>query len=96
MFEVPLDKDAVILQGTVSDGINPFSGAKVEVKVGDKTVTTTTGDSGTYSITEGLAEGQATITVKCEGREDVTITVKLEKGKVNVGDVKSSAFAYAG
>ncbi len=88
MFEVPLDKDAVILQGTVSDGINPFSGAKVEVKVGDKTVTTTTGDSGTYSITEGLAEGQATITVKCEGREDVTITVKLEKGKVNVGDVK--------
>lgn len=88
IFEVPLDKDAVILRGTVSDGINPLAGAAVEIKAGDVTVNTTTGDSGTYSVTEGLKAGTATITVKADGREDVSITVELEAGKVNTGDVK--------
>ena len=54
----------------------------------DVTVTTTTGDSGTYSVTDGLKSGEAVITVKVEGREDVSITVQLEAGKVNEGDVK--------
>lgn len=88
MFEVPLDEDAVILRGTVSDGINPLANADVEIKVDDVTVNTTTGDSGTYSVTKGLKAGEATITVKSEGRKDVSITVQLEAGKVNVGDVK--------
>ena len=88
MFEVPLDEDAVILRGTVSDGINPLANAYVEIKVDDVTVNTTTGDSGTYSVTEGLKAGEATITVRTEGREDVSITVQLEAGKVNVGDVR--------
>lgn len=88
MFEVPLDENAVILRGSVSDGINPLVNAEVEIKVDDVTVNTTTGDSGTYSVTEGLKAGDATITVKAEGREDVSITVQLEAGKVNVGDVK--------
>ena len=87
MFEVPMDKDSVILRGTVSDGINPLANAKVEIKVEDVTINTTTGDSGTYSVTEGLKAGTATITVKAEGREDVSITVQLEAGKINVGDV---------
>ena len=88
MFEVPLDEDAVILRGTVSDGINSLANADVEIKVDDVTVNTTTGDSGTYSVTEGLKAGEATITVRTEGREDVSITVQLEAGKVNVGDVR--------
>ena len=88
IFEVPLDEDAVILRGTVSDGINPLAGAEVEIRVEDVTVTAVTGDSGTYSVTEGLKSGEAVITVRAEGREDVSITVQLEAGRVNVGDVK--------
>ena len=88
MFEVPLDENAVILRGAVSDGINPMANAQVEIQVEDVTVTTTTGDSGTYSVTDGLKSGEAVITVKVEGREDVSITVQLEAGKVNEGDVK--------
>ena len=88
MFEVPLDENAVILRGTVSDGINPLANADVEIKVDDVTINTTTGDSGTYSVAEGLKAGEATVTVRAEGREDISITVKLEAGKVNVGDVK--------
>ena len=83
MFEVPLDENAVILRGAVSDGINPMANAQVEIQVEDVTVTTTTGDSGTYSVTDGLKSGEAVITVKVEGREDVSITVQLEAGKVS-------------
>lgn len=88
IFEVPLDEDAVILRGMVSDGINPLAGAEVEIRVDDVTVNTTTGDSGTYSVTEGLKAGEAVITVRAEGRADVSTTVQLEAGKVTVGDVK--------
>lgn len=88
LFEVPLDENTVILKGTVSDGINPLPGAEVEVAVNGRTVSATTGDSGTYSITEGLEAGNAVITVKSEGREDVQKNIVLEKGKVNIGDVK--------
>lgn len=88
MFEVPMDEDTIILRGTVSDGINTLANAVVEIKVDDVTINTTTGDSGTYSVTEGLKAGEATVTVKTEGREDVSIAVQLKAGKVNVGDVK--------
>ncbi|RGY99378.1 carboxypeptidase regulatory-like domain-containing protein [Hungatella hathewayi] len=86
MFELSLAPDAVILRGTVTDGLNPVTGAVVEVTSGDKTVEAVTNKSGVYSIVQGLAPGVATITVKCE-KEDITDTITLEGGKVNQHDV---------
>lgn len=86
IFEVPVDKDAVILRGTVSDGLNPVAGAQVEVKVGEKTVTAVTNEAGTYMILQGLEAGEATISVTYGEKEHTTV-VTLEKGKVNLGDV---------
>ena len=86
MFEVFLPADTVILRGTVTDGLNPKAGLEVEVTTGDKTVTTTTNESGTYSIQEGLAPGEAKIKVIYGGKE-VTETITLEGGKVNQYDI---------
>lgn len=88
MFEADIDENAVILRGKVTDGINPLAGAEVEVKTAGGTVTTTTNDSGSYSILEGLEAGEATVTVKRESGEATSVDIKLEKGKVNICDVK--------
>lgn len=88
MFEANIDENAVILRGTVSDGINPLAGATVKVEVNGKVVETTTNDSGVYSIMEGLSEGEATITVISSTQGEIKETIKLEKGKINKGDVK--------
>lgn len=87
LFEVSLPEDAVYLRGTVSDGVSTYAGAKVTVSVNGETVETVTGDAGSYSITEGLTAGDATITVSMEGREDHTQAATLASGKVNVVDI---------
>lgn len=87
LFEVSMPEDAVYLRGTVSDDVNACANAKVTVTVGDKTIETTTNDSGVFSITEGLTAGEATITVTVEGRDTYTKTITLESGKVNTVEV---------
>ncbi|WP_320930697.1 bacterial Ig-like domain-containing protein [Hungatella sp.] len=86
MFEVLLPADAVILRGTVTEGLNPAAGLTVEITIGDKTITATTNESGAYSILEGLVPGEAKITVTYDGK-DITDTIQLEGGKVNRHDV---------
>ena len=88
MFEIQPGKDEVLLRGKVTDGMNALAGAAVEVQSGGMTVSTTTSEAGTYFISEGLVPGKATVTVKADGREDTAITVELESGKVNVGDIR--------
>ena len=83
MFEVALPEDAVYLRGTVNDDVNACANAKVTVTVGGKMIETTTNDSGVFSITEGLTAGEATVTVKVDGRDTYTKTITLESGKVN-------------
>ena len=83
LFEVPLDKDTVILRGKIIDGLNPAEGLKVEVTVGDNKIETETNGSGRYNINEGLKAGKASISVKQDGSEVVNDSVKLEGGKVN-------------
>lgn len=86
MFEVTLPADAVVLRGTITDGLNPKAGLEVEVTTGEKTVTATTNESGAYSILEGLVPGEAKIKVTYGGK-DVTETITLEGGKVNQYDI---------
>lgn len=86
MFEVRLAPDAVILRGSVTEGLNPAAGVEVEVTIGDKTVTATTNESGAYSIMEGLVPGEAKITAT-HGGKDITDTITLEGGKVNQHDI---------
>lgn len=86
MFEVLLPTDAVILRGTVTDGLSPKDGVTVKVMAGGKTVETTTNESGSYSILEGLVPGEATVTVIYSGKE-ITETIMLEGGKVNQQDI---------
>ena len=82
MFEVAMDANAVLLRGTVSDGFNALADAEVKVTVGGKTVTVRTNEAGSYSITEGLVAGEATI--EAGGK---TVKVTLQAGKVNVADI---------
>lgn len=86
MFEVSLPADAVILRGTVTDGLSPKDGVTVKVMAGGKIVETTTSESGSYSILEGLIPGEATVTVTYGGKE-ITETITLEGGKVNQRDI---------
>ena len=63
MFEVPLDENAVILRVRfLMESINGKCPGGNQVE--DVTVTTTTGDSGTYSVTDGLKAGEAVIIVR--------------------------------
>lgn len=87
LFEVSMPEDAVYLRGTVSDDVSPCSNAKITVTVNGKTVETTTNASGTYTITEGLTAGEATVTAVVEGRDTLTKTITLAGGKVNILDI---------
>lgn len=89
IFEVPIDKNAVILRGTVTDGVNAVAEATVEVRVGDKMVTATTNESGAYAIMEGLQAGEAIITAHYGENGELTesANVTLESGKVNRFDI---------
>lgn len=87
LFEVSMPEDAVYLRGTVSDDVSPCSNAKITVTVNGKAVETTTNASGTYTITEGLTAGEATVTAVVEGRDTLTKTITLAGGKVNILDI---------
>lgn len=87
LFEVSMPEDAVYLRGTVSDDVSPCSNAKITVAVNGKAVETTTNASGTYTITEGLTAGEATVTAVVEGRDTLTKTITLAGGKVNILDI---------
>lgn len=87
IFEVPLDAENIILKGKVTDGSSGVAGIQIEAVVGEKKVSTITGSSGSYTIMEGLEAGKAVITAKREGYEDISVTVTLEKGKINVGNI---------
>ncbi len=88
LFEASVDENAVVLRGTVSDGVDPLGNAVVKVEVNGTVIETKTNDTGAYSITEGLSEGEATITVVTSEQGEVTKTIKLEKGKINNGDIQ--------
>lgn len=87
LFEVSMPEDAVYLRGTVSDDVSPCSNAKITVTVNGKAVETTTNASGTYTITEGLTAGEATVTAVVEDRDTLTKTITLAGGKVNILDI---------
>lgn len=87
LFEASMPEDAVYLRGTVSDDVSPCSNAKITVTVNGKAVETTTNASGTYTITEGLTAGEATVTAVVEGRDTLTKTITLAGGKVNILDI---------
>lgn len=87
LFEVSMPEDAVYLRGTVSDDVSPCSNAKITVTVNGKAEETTTNASGTYTITEGLTAGEATVTAMVEGRDTLTKTITLAGGKVNILDI---------
>lgn len=87
MFEVPLAENDIILRGKVSDGLHPAANVTLEITSGGKKITVLTNEAGSYSVTTGLTAGNAAIVLKREGLADVTETVTLEGGKINVKDI---------
>ncbi len=90
LFEVALDPDALVVNGSVKDlEGTPVSGAKVTVEMAGAIVQETiTNEWGTYYLEEGLQEGEAVIKAVSKNYEkEGSISVTIKKGQITRGDI---------
>lgn len=81
--------EKVTVSGTVSDGTNPISGADVSL-TGNENHSTTTDDTGAFSIADVTKTGEYTLTVSKSGYKTVSRTANLEESNTVVLAAKES------